>query len=295
MTLAGVETYGGGLWHSWLNRDLGIAGRVIVASTDSASKEKTYTPHLIHLNKPLVHIPAVAIHLDRTQNEKTFYNQETGMQAILGLVSEQTNAPSSPSDKAAEKTTSALDISSHHHPRLLELISQELSASGTVQGEVRVEDIHDFDLSLVDSQPPTLGGANEEFVFSARLDNLFSTFCGVEGLCQSLEGVSADADIPDGAVRMYCSWDNEEIGSVSAYGAESNFMEAVIARIVNNPAKLDQALAHSFLLSSDMGHAAHPAPDHWGKHQAEHRPLMNGGPAIKTNAKVRARGADCFL
>ena len=142
------------------------------------------------------------------------------MQAILGLVSEQTNAPSSPSDKAAEKTTSALDISSHHHPRLLELISQELSASGTVQGEVRVEDIHDFDLSLVDSQPPTLGGANEEFVFSARLDNLMMSYCSVEGLIQSL--ASSSALEKDSTIRLIALFDHEEIGSRTAQGADSN-------------------------------------------------------------------------
>ncbi|CAD6586934.1 MAG: hypothetical protein CYPHOPRED_003712 [Cyphobasidiales sp. Tagirdzhanova-0007] len=293
-----------------MDRDLGIAGRVITASksasSSSSSETTTYVPHLVHLDRPLVRIPTVAIHLDRTQNEKFFYNQESGMQAILGLVSEQVSTPAtvvaaidpSPPDSSPK---SPLDTQANHHPRLLELVAEELSAQG-IKGasgsSVQVGDIYDFDLSLVDVQPPTLGGANEEFIFSARLDNLFSTFCAVEGLADSLLPPSAassssssssaeNADLPDGSIRVVACWDNEEIGSASAYGAESNFLEAIIQRVVGDPAKFDQSIANSFLISCDMGHALHPAPDHAGKHQAEHRPLMNQGPAVKTNAKIR--------
>lgn len=263
----------GGLWHTWMDRDLGIAGRVITASKDASGKA-TYTPHLVYLQKPLVRIPTVAIHLDRTQNEKFFYNQESGMQAILGLIEEQANA--------AAKNENALDTKAHHHSRLLELIAEELSI--TTSASVKVEDLYDFDLSLVDNQAPTLGGANEEFVFSARLDNLFSSFCAVEGLADSL---SAGNEVGEGAVRVIALWDNEEIGSTSAYGAESSFLENIMQRIVGDSRIYDQAIAKSYLLSCDMGHAVHPAPDHAGKHQSEHKPLMNRGPAIKTNAKVR--------
>lgn len=268
----GVETYGGGLWHTWLDRDLGIAGRVITASPDG-----TYTPHLINLNKPLVRIPTVAIHLDRTQNEKFFYNQETGMQAILGLISEQVSA----SPSTANKT--AMDIKANHHPKVLELIADQLKSNGVKNASV--DSIHDFELSLYDIQAPCLGGANEEFVFSARLDNLFSSFCAVEGLVESLENRPDKA--VEGAIPCISLFDNEEIGSTSAYGAESNFLEAIMQRVVGEPARFDQSVANSYLLSTDMGHALHPAPDHANKHQAEHKPLMNLGPAIKTNAKIR--------
>ena len=279
-----------------MDRDLGIAGRVIIASKSSSSSETIYVPHLIHINRPLVRIPTVAIHLERTQNDKFFYNQETGMQAILGLIDEQVGAPGTNNSETSKniKMKTGIDIQSYHHPRLLEVVAEELSESGFkgLNGSrVDVTDIHDFDLSLVDVQAPSLGGVNQEFIFSARLDNLFSSFCAVEGLTESLHNPPSssakDADIPDGCIRMVATWDNEEIGSSSAYGAESNFLEAVIQRVLGDPSKFDQAIANSFLLSCDMGHALHPAPDHVAKHQAEHRPLMNQGPAIKTNAKVR--------
>lgn len=269
---------GGGLWHTWLDRDLGIAGRVITASPDG-----TYTPHLVHLNKPLVRIPTVAIHLDRTQNEKFYYNQETGMQAILGLISDQVSSTSSSSSVPTANKT-AMDIKANHHPRVLELVAEQLKANGVKNASV--DTIHDFELSLFDIQAPCLGGANEEFIFSARLDNLFSSFCAVEGLVESLDKSGGEGGVTEGAIPCISLFDNEEIGSTSAYGAESNFLEAIMQRVVGDPSRFDQAVANSYLLSTDMGHALHPAPDHANKHQAEHKPLMNLGPAIKTNAKV---------
>ena len=247
------------------------------------------------MRKPLVRIPTVAIHLDRTQNEAMKYNQETGMQAILGLIDAQVNA-----EAGQASASGSTAITANHHPRLLELVAKELSASGSAAGtQVQVADIHDFELSLFDVQPPTLGGADEEFVFSARLDNLFSSFCAFEALAEATE----TGDVADGAIPLIVGdhsmsvcpandhfqalYDHEEIGSVSAGGADSNFLEAIIQRITGNPAIFDQTIANSYLLSCDMGHAIHPAPDHANKHQAEHRPVMGGGPAIKTNAKVR--------
>lgn len=238
---------------------------------------------MVNLNKPLVRIPTVAIHLDRTQNEKTFYNQETGMQAILGLISDQVSSTSTPIASTTNKT--AMDIKANHHSRVLELVAEQLKANGVKNASV--DTIHDFELSLYDIQSPCLGGANEEFVFSARLDNLFSSFCAVEGLVESLELATVDTTVAEGGIIPCISlFDNEEIGSTSAYGAESNFLEAIMQRVVGDPSRFDQAVANSYLLSTDMGHALHPAPDHANKHQAEHKPLMNLGPAIKTNAKV---------
>lgn len=95
------------------------------------------------------------------------------------------------------------------------------------------------------------------------MDNLFSSYCAIEGL---IESVKAENWGSDGRVSMIALWDNEEVGSVSAYGAESNFIEAVIERVAVALKKDDetateayqQTLAASFLLSCDMGHAAHP-------------------------------------
>lgn len=92
---------------------------------------------------------------------------------------------------------------------------------------------------------------------------------------------------------MAATWDNEEVGSVSAYGAESNFIESVIQRVAialkvdgeTEAEAYQRTLASSFLLSSDVGHSVHPS--FMDKHEENHRPLMNSGIAIKSNSKQR--------
>jgi aspartyl aminopeptidase len=53
----GVETYGGGIWHSWLDRDLSLAGRII-----TADKNGSFASKLIKIDRPLLRIPTLAIH-----------------------------------------------------------------------------------------------------------------------------------------------------------------------------------------------------------------------------------------
>ena len=166
-----------------------------------------------------------------------------------------------------------------------------------------------------------------EFIFSPRLDNLFSSFAAVEGLIASCAPASWGSD---GRISMIALWDNEEVGSVSAYGAQSNFIEATIERVAVAMKKdgesateaYQRSLASSFLLRSALSlifdgkeklilellqlrHGAlgpplvssatdllplladHHAGRFMDKHEENHRPLVNSGPAIKTNAKQR--------
>lgn len=80
-------------------------------------------------------------------------------------------------------------------------------------------------------------------------------------------------------------FNHEEIGSVSTTGAESSLIPTLIERLSRTPGAYGQSIARSFLISSDMGHAIHP--NYGDKHECEHRPQMNQGIVIKTNAKQR--------
>lgn len=128
----------------------------------------------------------------------------------------------------------------------------------------------------------------DEFIFSPRLDNLFSSYCAVEGLVAASSSPSND-----GRVSMIALFDHEEVGSASAIGAESNFVESVLERVsvALKPSSesasdaYQRTLASSFLLSSDVGHSVHPG--FVDRHEENHRPLMNQGIAIKTNSKQR--------
>ncbi|KAJ7179226.1 aspartyl aminopeptidase [Mycena filopes] len=262
----GVETYGGGIWHSWLDRDLSVAGRVVTAHGDG------FKSRLVKIDRPLLRIPTLAIHLDRNVNDTFKFNQETEFVPILGQIASQLNESVSEKDLPPQKASS---IQNNHHPALLSLLADELS--------VGPEEIHDFELSLYDTQPSVLGGLNYEFVFSPRLDNLFSSFCAVEALAQSVS--TPDFNTLEGNVNCIALFNHEEIGSVSTSGAESSLLPSLINRLSPTPGTFAQSVSKSFLLSSDMGHAVHP--NYTSKHEDNHKPRMNGGVVIKSNAKQR--------
>ncbi|THH33594.1 hypothetical protein EUX98_g554 [Antrodiella citrinella] len=263
----GVETYGGGIWHSWLDRDLSLAGRVVISSNDVVSAK------LVHITRPILRIPTLAIHLDRNVNAELKFNQETEFVPIAGLLgSVESELNSKPAEKA---TATASSIQANHHPAILALLAEELS--------VAPEQIHDFELHLYDTQLSQLGGLNNEFVFSPRLDNQFSSFAAVEAIANT--ATSELFPTLEGNVNCIALFNHEEIGSVSTNGAESSLIPTLLHRLSPTPALLGQSLARSFLISSDMGHAIHP--NYTSKHEDNHAPRMNGGIVIKTNAKQR--------
>ncbi|KJA29957.1 hypothetical protein HYPSUDRAFT_153148 [Hypholoma sublateritium FD-334 SS-4] len=274
----GVETYGGGIWHSWLDRDLSLAGRIVVSQQSGG-----FTSKLIKIDRPILRIPTLAIHLDRNVNDAFKFNQETEFVPILGLIESQLNAPSAKPDSdddkdaypSAKPPKVASSIQENHHPALLSLLADELS--------IAPEEIHDFELSLYDTQPACLGGINNEFIFSPRMDNLVSSFCAVEALAESAS--SQYFPTLEGNVNCIALFNHEEIGSVSSSGAESSLIPSLLNRLSPTPATLAQSIAHSFLISSDMGHALHP--NYTTKHEEKHKPMINGGVVVKTNAKQR--------
>ncbi|KAH8916361.1 aspartyl aminopeptidase, partial [Atractiella rhizophila] len=262
----GVETYGGGLWQTWVDRDLSLAGRIFVATPSGVKSHLVQLP----IDKPILRIPTLAVHLGRAQGEKQEYNLETEMTPIIGIKQSL--------EKAFNVEVPKKDGSreADHHPVLLRLLADHLTTS--LAEDISPSQIKDFDLHLYDTVPSTLGGAASEFVISGRLDNLFSTFSAVEALIRSTKSATAA-----NRINVVASWDNEEIGSTSAFGAESSFLPSILERLAG--ASYRSFMARSFLLSSDMGHAIHPAFP--SKHESNMKPIINGGPVLKTNAKQR--------
>ncbi|KAF3166726.1 hypothetical protein TWF788_011567 [Orbilia oligospora] len=304
----GVESYGGGLWHTWFDRDLSMAGRAMVRQKDGNIVSK-----LVKIDKPILRVPTLAIHLDR--QEKFEFNKETQLFPILGLISAELNkdgptaAPEGDDGKQnteekVEKPFSPLSaITERHHPAVVKLISEAT--------ESQPEDVLDFEMLLYDTQPGTLGGLNEEFIFSARLDNLGMTYCSIESLIASVE--ADDALDQEQGIRIIACFDHEEIGSQTAQGADSNLLPAVVRRLsvlsgdkdydfasvssttsqtsttdhLFSPTTtyFEESLIKSFLISADMAHSVHP--NYPGKYESHHRPEMNKGTVIKINANAR--------
>lgn len=296
----GVETYGGGLWHTWFDRDLGVAGRVMVKGQDGEMRQE-----LVRINRPVCRIPNLAVHFGGSVPFE--FNTETQLYPIAGLVSAELNRTGKTADgtkKESEEKQSNADfeplktIEQRHHPYLIDMLAKE--------AQCRPDDILDFELVLYDTQPSCIGGFNNEFVHSARLDNLGMTYCAVEGLIASLTSSSALSE--DSTIRLIACFDHEEVGSQSAQGADSNMLPAVIRRLSCLPAsspsssdseksydKMDesshnstafeQTLVTSLLVSADMAHSINP--NYAGKYEPNHSPEMNAGTVIKVNANVR--------
>ncbi|KAI9681479.1 MAG: hypothetical protein M1817_002763 [Caeruleum heppii] len=281
----GVETYGGGLWHTWFDRDLSIAGRAMVKEKDG-----TFVQQLIKLDNPILRVPTLAIHLDR---QETFsFNKETQLFPIAGLVAAELNRTGkSPKPSKDENESEEPDegpfhplktMTERHHPAVVELIAKEAG--------VTPEQLVDFEIILYDTQAACIGGINDELIFSARLDNLMMSYCSTVGLLSSLEDDAALED--ESSIRLISLFDHEEIGSRTAQGADSNLLPAVIRRLsvsgkmdVDTATAYEQTLATSFLISADMAHSVHP--NYPAKYESDHRPEMNKGVVIKVNANAR--------
>lgn len=112
---------------------------------------------------------------------------------------------------------------------------------------------------------------------------LLSRFCAVEAMAEYASSQSFSA--LEGNVNCIALFNHEEIGSVSSSGAESSLIPSLLNRLSPTPSLLAQSVARSFLISADMGHAIHP--NYPQKHQENHKPSMNNGIVIKTNAKQK--------
>ena len=249
----GVEVYGGVLLNSWLDRDLSLAGRVFLAEEGSKKRDPGRVEHaLVRFTKPMLRVAQLAIHLDRDVNEKgVVLNRQEHLAPIFGLA--RSDAPT-----------------------LYEMIAEEL--------EVPKERIVGSDLMLYDVVRPTLGGRDEELLFSARLDNLGMSHAAIQSLIDE-----ADAAEDEPYVPVAVLFDHEEIGSESAYGAHSGFLPRALERIVlgrgGSREDYHRVLAGSLCASADMAHAVHPNYD--SRHEPRHKPVLNGGPVIKINAQQR--------
>ncbi|KAL6870079.1 hypothetical protein ACO1O0_001414 [Amphichorda felina] len=289
----GVETYGGGIWHSWFDRDLSLAGRVLVREGDN------FVQKLVKIDKPILRIPTLAIHLHRSSVFDP--NKETELFPIAGLAAAELNKGASGGEEQEktgedEEFSPLSNMTERHHPQVLDVIASEVG--------VDIAAIVDFELVLYDTQKSCIGGINDEFIFSPRLDNLGMTYCSIEGLISSVKDDNALDE--DSTIRLTVCFDHEEIGSTSAQGANSNLLPSVVRRLSVLPGNRDacsdgsfvpvghegdeatayeQTLSRSFLVSADMAHSVHP--NYAGKYESSHQPAMNKGTVIKVNANQR--------
>lgn len=286
------------MWHTWFDRDLSLAGRVMVKTANGGMEQK-----LVKIDRPICRIPSLAVHFGGSVPFE--FNKEGQLYPIAGLVEAELNRQGKSEEDLKKEKESEKDDgdfnplktpTQRHHPYVIEILASEAG--------VKPEEILDFEIVLYDTQKSCLGGLNNELIFSARLDNLMMTFCAVTGIIKSVS--STDSLKDDSTIRLIACFDHEEIGSTSAQGADSNLLPSVLRRLSVLPSSseaesdksyekvgdshdtstaFEQSMATSFLVSADMAHSVNP--NYSGKYETEHKPHMNKGTVIKINANVR--------
>ena len=246
-----LEVYGGALLGPWFDRGLGLAGRV---SLSAAGKLQN---RLIDINRPIGFIPSLAIHLEREVNNNRSINQQKELPAVLCRVADE----KSTSQKSAATT-----------PDFHQFLTAQLKRQ---YPRLAVDKILAFELCLYDCQGAEVVGLENEFIASARLDNLLSCYAGMEALVAARRKTN----------QLLVLNDHEEVGSASASGAEGPFLHSVLMRLCGDEAALARALGRSMLVSADNAHGVHPNYAH--KHEPGHQPLLNDGPVIKVNSNQR--------
>jgi aspartyl aminopeptidase len=214
-----VETYGGPILNTWLDRPLALAGRVILKGKSS------YLPGsvLFQSPSPLLTIPNLAIHMNRQVNDGIALNKQKDLLPLLGMQGgslEEENV-------------------------LLKYFSELLQTTP--------EDILDFDMVLYEYENGNIMGLNQEFISSSRLDDLAMVHAGTWALSQT-QNNQATAVLACFDNEEVGSTSKQ--GAASPLLA--SVLERIMLALGKNREEYYQALAQSFMVSADMAHALHP-------------------------------------
>ncbi|CAM5482421.1 M18 family aminopeptidase [Streptomyces abikoensis] len=237
-----VELYGGTLLNTWLDRDLGLSGRVTL---------RDGSHRLVNVDRPLLRVPQLAIHLDRGVNQDGLkLDKQKHMTPIWGL-------------------------GEPNEGDLIRFVAQET--------DVPAHDITGWDLMVHSVEPPAYLGRDEELLAGPRMDNLLSVHAGVAALIAA----TGSEGLP--CIPVLAAFDHEENGSQSDTGAEGPLLGNVLERSVfargGTYEDKARAFAGTICLSSDTGHAVHP--NYTERHEPGHHPVPNGGPILKVNVNQR--------
>ncbi len=208
-----VEKYGGMLMAPWFDRPLGIAGRVMIRA---GLKIKEM---LLHIDRNILMIPSLAIHMNREANDGYKYNAQVDLLPVF-----------------AEKNSN-IDLA--------DIIARQLN--------IDKNDILDADLFLTGRVKGTVWGADNEFIASAHLDDLQCAYCGAVSL---VESKNDNAIIVNAIFDNEEVGSGTRQGAASTF-LKDTLMR--INKALNfDDEKYMTAVADSFMVSADNAHGLHP-------------------------------------
>lgn len=233
-----TEGYGGMIDNTWFDRPLSLAGRILVQEGD------TITTKLVNVDRDLLMIPNVAIHMNRKVNDGYSYNKQIDLLPLFG-------------GKDTKKG--------------------ELKAIIAQSADVNPDDIIGADLFLYNRQAPSIWGAHEEFISSGHLDDLQCAFSAMNALLDGYNKQSIDVmAIFDN--EEVGSGTKQGADSTFLYDTLTRINDA----LGKTSEDYQRAVASSFMLSADNAHAVHP--NHPEYTDVNNCVYMNEGVVVKTHA-----------
>ena len=250
-TKLNTEGYGGMICSTWMDRPLSVAGRVLIKENNAI------TSRLLTLDRDLLMIPSVAIHMNREVNKGVPYKANVDMLPICRTVQGE-----------FEK-----------NGYLVRQLAKRL--------QVQPEDVLSFELCAYCCAEPTLLGFEKDLLSSPRLDNLSSVHACLQGL------VDAQGD----GINVAVLYDNEEIGSNTRRGADSSTLTVILEKLalslgLDRTALLDACL-NGMLLSCDAAHAMHPNHPEYADYSCA--PVLGGGVALKRSPRYSSDAETCAV
>lgn len=229
-----TEKYGGMILSTWLDRPLSVAGRVFFERENGDIESS-----LVNIDRDLLVIPNLAIHMNREINQGYSYNPQVDMLPVF-------------TDKKGRS--------------LGETVARELG--------IEKDKILSEELFVYVRQRGCIVGEKGQWIMAPRLDDLQCAYAAMKGMLQAK---------PINYIALSAFFDNEEVGSGTKQGADSDFLKQVIERIGEglsfSEEEKERMLRKSFLISADNAHALHP--NHPEKADLTNRPKLNGGIVIK--------------
>ena len=239
-----VESYGGLIQYTWFDRPLSLAG-VVVTKGEGLDVET----HYVDVAKPVATIPSLAIHMNRTVNEKAVFNKQKEMLPLLLMRGVGT-------EYEEDKTL------------LNGLLAEEIGCEP--------KDILSYELTVYNTDSVETVGFDAEFISAPRLDNLTSCYACLQGILSAKEQQAT-------GIRMAFLFDHEEVGSRTKQGGASLLLPNVVRRVYRalglSEEACDADIAKGFMISSDVAHGYHP--NYGEKNDITNYPTLNGGVVLK--------------
>lgn len=248
-----VEPYGGGIFSTWMDRPLSLAGPVLIDSGDPMKPEL----RLVSWEEPLLTIPNLAIHMNREVNKGVPIKPNVDMLPLCRTIEEGFSKKGYLVGKLADKL------------------------------QVPAEAILSFELYGYCMEKATLLGFEKDLLSSPRLDNLCSVHSCLYGIAHGCGK----------GINIAVLYDNEEIGSNTRRGGDSQTLTAILEKLAQalglSRSEYLNACLSGMLLSCDGAHAAHP--NHPEFADGPHGPLMNGGVVLKRSPRYSSDAETCAV